>query len=543
MNIRGLKIKNYRSFGGDGISIENLEKINIFIGKNNTGKSNILKFLETIKGDQDWGIRVGINKTPLNKNVVFTEDDVFGLDLRNPIELTIEFDLPQNADFSPLEISQWYVTYQISVQADGHSSIAMVDSPIHHEPEDRIRGYAQKKLGTSGGSFDERKTQVVQSVNPSMLISLPKIQSLGEFRKLKEDENLRIRLHSIVHPSYKQPQYNQKKADLLSFVKDILGEDVEILIPNINQEIELKIGGRHHSLSAMGTGVHEVILLGMHLIMADPSLFCIDEPELHLHPTVQRSFLKFISKNTDHIYFISTHSNSFLDFEAGDKAIYRTSLEEGRTVLQRCRDMADTYEVLNDLGIRASELLQSNGIIWVEGPTDRVYIKKWLEFSEPSLQEGLHFTFQYYGGKLLNQYSIGEEAFKELLNMLFINRNAFIVIDSDMPKKFGTTDLRDTKQRILQEAHTNGVGVWVTAGREIENYLTNDLLGKLANKKINRNTFHKMESYCDVFDPAKKLEFAKRAIENMEIREFDSNMDLRERINELIEKIKSWNNI
>ena len=33
-------------------------------------------------------------------------------------------------------------------------------------------------------------------------------------------------------------------------------------------------------------------------------------------------------------------------------------------------------EVLSNLGIRASELLQSNGVIWVEGPSDRVYIKR-----------------------------------------------------------------------------------------------------------------------------------------------------------------------
>ena len=33
--------------------------------------------------------------------------------------------------------------------------------------------------------------------------------------------------------------------------------------------------------------------------------------------------------------------------------------------------------MLNDLDVRASDLLQSNGIIWVEGPSDRIYIKRW----------------------------------------------------------------------------------------------------------------------------------------------------------------------
>ena len=38
--------------------------------------------------------------------------------------------------------------------------------------------------------------------------------------------------------------------------------------------------------------------------------------------------------------------------------------------------MSDNYDVLDDLGAKASDIFQSNGIIWVEGPSDRIYIKK-----------------------------------------------------------------------------------------------------------------------------------------------------------------------
>lgn len=31
-------------------------------------------------------------------------------------------------------------------------------------------------------------------------------------------------------------------------------------------------------------------------------------------------------------------------------------------------------DALDDLGVKASDLLQANGIIWVEGPSDRAYI-------------------------------------------------------------------------------------------------------------------------------------------------------------------------
>jgi len=48
MNIKDLGITNYRSFDSEGVLIEDLGRINIFIGKNNSGKSNILKYLKSI---------------------------------------------------------------------------------------------------------------------------------------------------------------------------------------------------------------------------------------------------------------------------------------------------------------------------------------------------------------------------------------------------------------------------------------------------------------------------------------------------------------
>jgi AAA15 family ATPase/GTPase len=46
--IDGFSISGYRSFGFDEVQIGDLAKLNVFIGKNNCGKSNILRFLKRI---------------------------------------------------------------------------------------------------------------------------------------------------------------------------------------------------------------------------------------------------------------------------------------------------------------------------------------------------------------------------------------------------------------------------------------------------------------------------------------------------------------
>ena len=46
--IDGFSITGYRSFGPDEVKISDLSQINIFIGKYNCGKSNILRFAKRI---------------------------------------------------------------------------------------------------------------------------------------------------------------------------------------------------------------------------------------------------------------------------------------------------------------------------------------------------------------------------------------------------------------------------------------------------------------------------------------------------------------
>jgi len=46
LTLDGIAISGYRSFGDKLVKINDLQKINIFIGKNNSGKSNVLRFFK-----------------------------------------------------------------------------------------------------------------------------------------------------------------------------------------------------------------------------------------------------------------------------------------------------------------------------------------------------------------------------------------------------------------------------------------------------------------------------------------------------------------
>ena len=120
------------------------------------------------------------------------------------------------------------------------------------------------------------------------------------------------------------------------------------------------------------------------------------------------------------------------------------------------------------MGTDQSELLQSNCVIWVEGPSDRLYINCWLRHKAPELIEGIDYSIMFYGGRLLKHVT-SEDEDESLIKLLRINRNSFVVMDSD--KEFSNDVINKTKERIKTSFKNS---CWVTEGREIENYIPYD---------------------------------------------------------------------
>lgn len=542
MRFSGLKIKNFACFGGEGIHIENLSTVNIFIGENNCGKSNSLRmwsFLESLPFPDGYQI---VN-FPIEDTSLF-----YKFNPNSKIEIEFYFDDKDNEIKEITDPLGYrgvpYFKYSLTRNGETNYSLQLVESFVHDCEEFLIRNYVVAKMGVSGGTLQDRTRDVINLIQPGKFISIPHVEHIDEFRKLTNEKEIRKALHSVIQFSYKNPENKKKKEKLNKFIENVLGYPAEITIPDIEDEIEIIIEDFHQPLHKTGTGVHEIILIGLKLfLLNEKSLVCIDEPELHLHPRVQRSFLNFISKETDHIYFIATHSNSFLDFQIENKQIYRVFKDTDSIKIKICPDIQSQRSILEDLGVRASELLQTNGIIWVEGPSDRIYIKKWVQILNPNLIEGLHFNFQYYGGRLLNHYSIENSEFNEFLNILTVNNNAVIVMDSDCLKPHTIEDLNKTKQRIIKECGSNNIEYWVTSGREIENYISNEILEKICGEPIKRDKFIKIKTYCKKFNPDDKIAFARDAIDLMSESEIEDNFDLKEKIQSIVRNIENWNDL
>jgi ABC-type Na+ transport system ATPase subunit NatA len=197
----------------------------------------------------------------------------------------------------------------------------------------------------------------------------------------------------------------------------------------------------------------------------DHSICLLEEPEVHMHPKLQRRMLEQvwqIAEKKSLQLVISTHSAALINAAfSRDVKIFQA---QGQKIVE-----ANIAQVLDRLGYQAADLLQANCVIWVEGPSDRMYLNAWLKDKDPGLKEGLHYSIMFYGGKLFKHVTANATAVSDLISLCRLNRNSAIVFDSD--KAGPEVELTETKRRLKEEFDAGNGFAWVTEGREIENYL------------------------------------------------------------------------
>lgn len=317
------------------------------------------------------------------------------------------------------------------------------------------------------------------------------------------------------------------------------------------------------ALSKSGSGLKTVInvLVCLFLIPKldnqplENYVFGFEELENNIHPALLRRLNDYIyrtSVDNGFIYFITTHSNVLIDqfSRQEDAQIIHVTQANAEAKSTTVRTYVENNGILDDLDVRASDLLQANGIIWVEGPSDRIYLNRWIElWSNGNLKEGTHYQIIFYGGRLLSHLSAEEpEMVNDGISILNANRNAVMVIDSD--KRNNEAEINSTKQRINDEFEARNSLCWITQGKEIENYIpvsvVNEFLGLDSKKKVNQ-----YDSFFDFLDGlvegegkrylTKKSLLAEKLIPYMNIDNMGDVLDLNEKLTQVCEAIEHWN--
>jgi len=363
-------VKNYKCFDSSGGGFDKILPINLIIGKNNSGKSSLIDLIQFL----------------IEKHNDFFE---IGRDNSNP-EVLIEHKLTES------EISQTFSSSTSGGGIPGSNFFEYGKGFI-----DKIYTYKldEKKVKTFvnlNAEFVGPARQYIDNLAGAIQEPLAgkKFCNISAERDISpEVSNTDIAFlpNGVGATNAIQQILNRTNRDS-RLIEQILLEELNTIInPDIKfSRILVQLRDNNHweiffedsnkksiALSKMGSGIKTVLLVLLNLIVKpvienkskDSYVFAFEELENNLHPSLQRrlyyNYIREYSEKHSSCFFLTTHSNVVIDaFGTYENSqLIHVINDENKSISSTILSYNGTKQILNDLGIKASDILQCNGVI------------------------------------------------------------------------------------------------------------------------------------------------------------------------------------
>jgi hypothetical protein len=373
--IKTINIEGFKRIANSGLG---LDKMNVLVGGNNSGKSCFLQGIHLgVTLSQSQRI-AGAQQFPPEKLRYCPTDDF--LNLRHgerltegtKIGFTFEREIAENNERAVVELTRG---------RNGVVKAVVTGNLLLSELSDPKGFFSIYVPGLAGITIrEEYRSDLV--VNNGIARGDANLYLRNVLLRIGGRQDRRARFDKLLSQVF--PGHNiETKFDLAND----LWISSEVLLPN----------GARRPLDSVGTGLLQAVQLLAYVTNYTPKLLLLDEPDAHLHPNNQRLLaktLQLISEETDTQIILATHSRHLLDALSEFSGARLYWVKEGNATQQA--DWSDV-SILMDLGAldRGEQFLNGNYryLVWTED-TDDKYLQVLIEANNIPMDQVLLFSYQ-----------------------------------------------------------------------------------------------------------------------------------------------------
>jgi len=512
MKLKLLTIRNFR--GIDSLDKLEISNLNTLVGKNDAGKSAILRALDCFFDPRKFSSKdvfkgkpeqettaielsflppTGIDDLALDSNGLITIKKEFCINNGKPktteYYLCNDFTKEKYQDLwnkKEQDLNQLIEEFgqEANRSGRGKKNVLRIEQlktiltgetrlDIYHEIGDFLSNIEKTyNLLLPGYSlFDAEQDLDIEATNFQAQFK-PIILSYFESTKAKTDD-IEKGLKSGLATEFEEiRKYMAKNVSGLKKLNPSTEFDWSKSLKKFDLNLEFEGQNFDVSISHKGTGFKRLLMVAYFEYLANKKdvqnqIFAIEEPETYLHPSAQEDLLNSIIRiSGESQFFLTTHSPIFAGATNGKNSILVTKDELGVSHYEK-GDEGIIDQIINELGIRPDHALlkQSSYLIFVEGQDDvlflRIIAKKILN---KDLQADKVICMIGGGSSLKNCADL--DLFKQING----NNKYAVFVDGDN----GDVAKEKEKAKIKQRCDADGALFHKLSKREIENYCCPD---------------------------------------------------------------------
>lgn len=223
-------------------------------------------------------------------------------------------------------------------------------------------------------------------------------------------------------------------------------------------------GKRIMSLGDVGAGIAQLIFSIVTVANRAPQIILIDEPELHLHPTMQARFVEALHRHAKYSTVFATHSLGLARQAANTISVVSQNHVTGKSSITPFESAKNSAQLLGELSYSQFSAIGGKFLLLVEGSTEvrtfRVLLRK--------LGVETDVMIVPLGGSSL----IGANRREEMTEFKRIGAEVFVLIDSERNAEGDPLDAEHEGFFQICSDLFGNERTFLTKRRATENYLS-----------------------------------------------------------------------